>query len=582
ICQNCKQQFMIEPEDFDFYEKMDVPPPTFCPECRLQRRLSFLNERFLYKRNCDCCNKEIVTYYSSDKPITVYCPSCWWSDQWDGMGYGRECDFSRPFLEQLRELFYSAPHMALSVDYPSLVNSRYVNYAGHLKNCYLIYVADYCDNVHYSNILAHDKDSMDCTMLGESELCYGNINCGKCYKVFFSEDSTSCHNVYFSKYCVGCSHCFGCINLRNKSYYIFNRPYSKSEYERRLKEFKLNSYTSIENLKKKVLTFWHRNLHKFMHGQHNVNVTGDYVYHSKNLRKGYQVRYVEDGKFCQFITLQSTKDAYDYTEYGNNAQRIYECVSVGEGVDTIRFSYQCWPNCSDIEYSMFAISCSGLFGCVGLKKKQYCILNKQYTKQEYETLVPKIIQHMKDMPYIDKKGRVYKYGEFFPVELSPFTYNETLAQEYFSLDKKEVYKQKYVWEEPEKGHYTITLKSEALPDRIEDAPDTIVDEILECSACKGAVRIIKPELKLLRHFRLPLPRKCPNCRHQDRFSRLNPVRFWHRTCQCAGKQSENRVYKNTVEHFHKSKHCPNEFETTYSPDRKEIVYCEKCYQQEVV
>ncbi|KKT07962.1 MAG: hypothetical protein UV85_C0003G0087 [Candidatus Nomurabacteria bacterium GW2011_GWB1_43_19] len=27
-CQNCKKDFMIEPEDFNFYEKIKVPPPV--------------------------------------------------------------------------------------------------------------------------------------------------------------------------------------------------------------------------------------------------------------------------------------------------------------------------------------------------------------------------------------------------------------------------------------------------------------------------------------------------------------------------------------------------------------------------
>ncbi len=42
-CQNCKKEFQIEPEDFAFYEKINVPPPTFCPECRMIRRMMFLN-----------------------------------------------------------------------------------------------------------------------------------------------------------------------------------------------------------------------------------------------------------------------------------------------------------------------------------------------------------------------------------------------------------------------------------------------------------------------------------------------------------------------------------------------------------
>jgi hypothetical protein len=48
-CQNCKKDFTIESEDFNFYEKIKVPPPTFCPECRIIRRMLWRNFRSLFK-----------------------------------------------------------------------------------------------------------------------------------------------------------------------------------------------------------------------------------------------------------------------------------------------------------------------------------------------------------------------------------------------------------------------------------------------------------------------------------------------------------------------------------------------------
>lgn len=50
---------------------------------------------------------------------------------------------------------------------------------------------------------------------------------------------------------------------------------------------------------------------------------------------------------------------------------------------------------------------------------------------------------------------------------------------------------------------------------------------------------------------------------------------------CAGLKSSNKEYKNTTNHFHKDEPCENEFQTAISEDRKEIIYYEKCYQQEV-
>ncbi|HEY4526141.1 MAG TPA: hypothetical protein VJL32_03550 [Candidatus Paceibacterota bacterium] len=42
------------------------------------------------------------------------------------------------------------------------------------------------------------------------------------------------------------------------------------------------------------------------------------------------------------------------------------------------------------------------------------------------------------------------------------------------------------------------------------------------------------------------------------------------------------AYKNFATHFHGENPCPTEFETSYAPDRPEIVYCEQCYNSEVV
>src|SRR3989338_456622 len=129
-CQNCKTAFTIEPEDFAFYEKIKVPPPTWCPECRLQRRLSFLSLIHLYHRTCGLCGQLFITNYHPDAPFVVYCPQCWWSDKWDARDYGRDYDFSKSFFEQFRELWRSVPLIGLAVDLDTAQNSPYNNYAG--------------------------------------------------------------------------------------------------------------------------------------------------------------------------------------------------------------------------------------------------------------------------------------------------------------------------------------------------------------------------------------------------------------------------------------------------------------------
>ncbi|RJQ29316.1 hypothetical protein C4571_01660, partial [Candidatus Parcubacteria bacterium] len=71
-CQNCKNQFTIEAEDFGFYKRIGVPPPTWCPECRIVRRMFFRNERSLYRRKCDLCEKGILSMYPEGALFPVY------------------------------------------------------------------------------------------------------------------------------------------------------------------------------------------------------------------------------------------------------------------------------------------------------------------------------------------------------------------------------------------------------------------------------------------------------------------------------------------------------------------------------
>ena len=116
VCQNCKQYFVIEPEDFSFYEKIKVPPPTWCPECRFQRRLQFRNNRVFYKRECALCKEPLLTIYNNERPYTVYCRNCWLSDKWDPLSFGRGYDFSIPFFHQFRSLQAKVPRVNLFRD----------------------------------------------------------------------------------------------------------------------------------------------------------------------------------------------------------------------------------------------------------------------------------------------------------------------------------------------------------------------------------------------------------------------------------------------------------------------------------
>jgi hypothetical protein len=560
-CQNCKKDFTIEPEDFNYYEKINVPPPTWCPECRFIRRLSFMNMHVLYKRNCDLCGKNIISMYHPDKEIEVYCMPCWWGDTWDGTEYAMEYDPNKKFFDQLVELKNKTPFATLEALYTSNINSEYVNYTAYQRNSYLAYFGDYAENVLYTTFFAHIREIVDCYYIQDSELCYESIGGNKLYNCHYTIDCGDCHDVHFSRNCYDCSNCFGCVNLRNKNYYIWNKQYTKEEYKKKIAEINLGSWQSVskawEEFQKFSLKFPRR---FYMGDSKNKNVTGNYIYDSKNAHDIYMSIGVEDSRYVSWTNQITTKDCYDYTGWGYNSERIYECSIVGEGAYNVHFSNECWPNAMNVEYSMYAISnCKDCFGCVNLKKKQYCILNKQYSKEEYEKLKAQIIADMNKNPYIDQNGRIYKYGEFLPLMMSPFSYNETLANGFFPISKDQALKDGFTWFEAEKPVYKITKKSSQLPDDIKDVLEEILNDVIECSTCGRGFRIVTNEFLLLRKFNIPLPRSCPECRHRARFKEINPPKLYNRVCMKCGK----------------------DIRTSYSPDRPEIVYCEKCYQQEI-
>lgn len=528
--------------------------------------------------------EEIISSVSAEKPYKVYAQKDWWSDAWDPMVYGREYDFKKPFSAQFRELMREVPWPALTNW--NATNSEYCNYTTDNKNCYLLIGSDFNEDCSYGYMNFHSKDSLDQHWVEKVELSYECIDVNNCFKVSFCQNIRDCTESVFLFDCTNCHHCVGCVGLRNKSHHIFNEPYAREEFEKKFAELRLSTRSGLEKTGKIFAGLRSKFPHKFADIYKSVNCTGDKIQNSKNCHACFDLlNEVEDSK--NVIISAVCKDVHCADHVGWGGELVYDSIVVFSGVKNVRFSAFIRSS-QDITYSISCSSSSDLFGCVGLKNKQYCILNKQYSKEAYGTLVSKILKHMDEMPYVDSNGAVYRFGEFFPPELSPFAYNESIAQEYFPLTKSEVMRHKLAWREDDEKQHHVSKMVEELPDGIAEVTDAILDDIIECAhkgqcadQCTSAFRIIPSELQFHKRLNLPLSRLCPNCRYYERLRMRNPMKLWHRACACTGTVSSNGAYENTVSHQHGSNKCPNEFETSYAPERSEIVYCEQCYQAEV-
>jgi len=147
------------------------------------------------------------------------------------------------------------------------------------------------------------------------------------------------------------------------------------------------------------------------------------------------------------------------------------------------------------------------------------------------------------------------------MEISPFAYNESMAMMSFPISKSEAEKKNLSWRDSLQFTSGKTTQKD-IPDDIKDVEDSILHEVLECSECKRNYKIVPDELTFYRKWNISVPRKCFFCRVSRRFTLRGPSKLWHRTCMKEG--------------------CQNEFETSYAPKRPEIIYCEQCYQKEII
>lgn len=550
-CTQCQNLFMATEDDLKFYQKISpvingkqylIPPPEKCPECRVQRRMAWRNERTLYNRTCDLCQKSIIASYHADTDHPVYCSTCFASEGWDSSSYGRDYDFSRPFFAQFADLQKVVPAPALHHERAN-ENCEYTNLTSDNRNCYLVFAAANNEYAFFTTYVQRCRDIADCFFIFDSELCYECIDCYHCYNLRYSQNCQNCSDSQLLFDSKGCKNCFGCVNLNNKEYYIFNQPYSKEEYIIKVAQL-TTSRADLAEAKKEVEQLKLSQPHKYYAGYSNEHFTGDHIFQSKNAFNCFDCNGLEDCKWCTWMT--KSKDCYDCYAWGNTGELGYENHLCGNHYYNVQFCNASSNDLSNLLYSdCIRNSSHDIFGCISLSRKQYCILNKQYTKEQYFELLPKIIEHMIS---------TNEWGKPFPLSMSPYAYNETIAQEYKPIAKEEALAIGAQWrDEGLKNFYQG--HSPSSPETIQEVSDDILKEILACHTCGKNYRIITQELALYRKLNIPLPLNCFGCRYQNRLSQRNPRQLYDRQCD----------------------KCQKSLSSTYDPKLPDTIYCEPCY-----
>ncbi len=582
------QSFAIYQSDLDFYDKISptfagqkfqIPTPTLCPEERQRRRMTFRNERKLYKRTCDLSGKTIISMYHQDAPYTVYGPEARWSDKWSASDYAQDIDYTESFFEQFDRLQKKVPLLAQAVVSPE--NSDYTNFGYQNKDCYLTYASDLNEKCIHSSYLRESTYCVDCLNVRKSQWCYELIDSVGCYQCLHSQSLDNCSQCHRCYHCINCQNCTGCINQIGKHYMRFDLQLTKVEYERKIKETDLDACE----------VWFDEGMSSLVRSQSmNYNCElcfWDSIVNAKNCSFCFDVNEIEDCKYVSNVP-KDVKSCMDIDGAGM-LTLWYDSMSLWwDGSYKSAFCINVRNASSDCYYCELCVWCHFCFGCIGLKNQQYCILNKHYTKEEYELTVAKIITHMRSWATSGWQGGSWvasgwqegswvasgwqegswvasgwqsERWEFLPPTVSSFGYNETVAQELFPLDKENALSQWYAWVDYE-YHINVPealgkLDATALPDFPDDT--LLKEAIVDSKHGNLPRRFVKQEFDFYRHLWLKIPHKHPDIRHAERRAKRSWKTLYLRKCD----------------------KCNKEMLSVYDGDYNWKVYCEKCYQKEV-
>lgn len=536
-CSVSGQPFTITESDQAFYKKINVPLPTLCPKERLRRRATFRNELHLYKRTCDMCSATVFSVFDTDVEFPVYCVKCWWSDAWDPQSYAKDFDFTRPFFDQYHELLMTVPKAAAlqlgneNCDYNALVAFS--------KNAYMSPGSYLVEDCYYTRKSQSCKDCVNSNALDRCELVAYSTNCNNCYSSHHLVNCRNCLDSSFLSDCSNCQNCFMCSGLRNKKFCFKNQQYSQEDYKTILKNYATQpTKNTIEEFKNFINSLPQRSSIQM----NSENCTGDYIYNSQNAFECFDCFDLQDCKYM--FECADVKDSMDILCHDKEIELCYEICSGGEKNYNTKFAY-CAVASSNSEYTYACFYLLDSFGCDGFHfRNKNCILNKKYSEEEYANLKAKIIDHMKGTG---------EYGEFFPIKISPFKYNESGAQTLLPLTREQCLEKGYLWKEIQAKEYASPTAS--VPENIASTPDSIMGELLACTKCRKNYKIIPQELKIYRKLNVPAPKHCTECRLKELDSFKNPRQLIDSNCS----------------------NCQVQIQTTHPEESGAVVYCEKCY-----
>jgi hypothetical protein len=504
-----------------------------CVDCAWKELLSFWPSiGKWYKRKCDFSWETIVTMYPENARFPVYKHKYFEADGWKIPEM--EIDFSKSFFEQLKNLQEKTPRPHIL--WLNHENCDYCDDVWSSRNCYLSLSMLNCESVFYSYRI------IDCSHCSDIVYCHFMENChdmtlsSHCYKVFYGFNVKNSSESLFLYDCRNVKNCFMCWNLRDKEYCILNKQHTKEEYEIFLKKYNFWSRKEIQHLKEG----FEKHLKENAYFTENINVsceksTWNFLTNCKNCENCFLLEESED---CINV-IRGYKDKNSVNCSGLLEWEKCYMVNQSSYVYNLKYSSYC-GNCSESSYLDNCNNCKNCFWCVGLKNKEFCIFNKQYSKEEYKNLVIKIEENTK------KNG---SFEQFFPYNMMYSWYNTTLAKIYFPETKENMKKLWGYWEEDEEKEFWGEIFE--LPDDIKNISVDFSSKVILCKKTNKPFNFSEQAIEFHKKNHIALSDISHIERMKEKYLPLSYIKVYLSICPLSGEKISHYYpsslgYKNII------------------------------------
>ncbi|MFH1404631.1 MAG: hypothetical protein ABIH21_00850 [Patescibacteria group bacterium] len=548
ICELTGEKWKMTQEEIGWYKKFNVPPSAYAPHIKMLISASHGGcYQWWYQKHPET-GKQLLTCAHPASGIKVL-PDKEWHDR-DFSNIQVPYDANTPFFDVIYKLERAVPVMATR-NRTEPVNSISILSQADENDI----VTFWCKarNSLFSIAMIDGENSSEIFFGNSVTNCYNTLHSDRIFNCKYLRYSHDCMNSSFLFDCRNCQNCFGAVNKRNAEYVFWGEQLSKEEYEKRVSQIDLSCRSNLQVQFAKFQKMVHEAVWPESFNIHCENSVGEHLNKCTDCSYCYSSGNGTRGLFwCHFTYDHSENCAF--VDGGVNATDCYNSLGCIQS-QNCKFCHTTF-DCQSLEYCMHCSNCENCFGCVGLNRKQFCIFNKQYEKEEYWKCVDELKCNMLD------RG---EYGKLFPASHSPSAFLESTEAMMMGLCNKDMAQKIHanvfdsseagaVGDAPAKG----SLNPEDVPDCLADIDESWTKKPVFDKEIGRRFAFFQQEIDFHKRMNIALSNRHFMARAKALLAEVNVAQYDRFDCGKCGK--EVWYAKNP----------------TYT-DKK--IYCHECYLQ---